>query len=145
MWPDIIYFCSLVCISFNTSGIREARLTFSNGSFIMIYRHPVSPQRSTASIPPFGCVLLGYTSPVQPAQLLSPIRILYSPLINAVSVNRMSTHGDVEFSPEISGHILRLSIGGRLAYSACLSVGSTPARAQSVAYQSAMWIYPSVF
>ena len=78
---------------------------------MMLYRHPVLPQCSTASIPPFRCVLLGYTGPVQPAQLLSPIRILYSLLISAVSVNEMSTCGDVEFSPEISGHILRPSIG----------------------------------
>ena len=57
----------------------------------------------------------------------------------------MSTRGEVEFCPEISGHISKLSIEGRPAVAAEWSVGSTLARPQNVAYQSARWMYPSVF
>ena len=57
----------------------------------------------------------------------------------------MSLQGEVVFYPETRGHIFMLSIGGSLAFSAHLFVGSTPVRAQNVAYQSVMWMYPSVF
>ena len=50
----------------------------------------------------------------------------------------ISTQGEVKFSPDISGHILRLSIGGRFVAAACSSVGSTPANEQNVEYQSAI-------
>eukprot|EP00041_Stephanoeca_diplocostata_P015986 m.310843 g.310843 ORF g.310843 m.310843 type:complete len:304 (+) comp20215_c0_seq6:272-1183(+) len=66
-------------------------------------------------------------------------------LTSASTTSGISSRGLFESWPESRGHMSSESTAGSPCCSATVSVGSTPASPQNVAYQSAMWMYSSTF
>ena len=145
-------------------GITSARLFVSDGSSMMLKRHPAPQSKNFSNVLRAASVVeaFGYTGPCQKAYPCMPTMSLYSPTMIAPlqsglpfemggssfvgswhRATMISVRGDVAFEPARYGHMSKPSTAGTLR-AAAVTVSKQswpPARVQRVGYQSLAWTY----